>query len=250
MRRAVFHFHLFKNAGSSIDRILRESFPGAWDEREFRFTKKHWPYEDIEDWIRKTPQIRVYSSHTARLPLPNIDDVDIFPVIFFRHPLIRLYSGYKYELEQDAQTPGAKKAKEVDFNGYLAWRLERPHDASARNFQSNRLSHMFRPERGMLTENQDLESLTLRALDVLPFIGFVEKFDQSMRSLARTLDRWDMALKLSDVRENVNSDLAKSTEERLADIYQEIGEEIRSQFEVQNAVDLKVYDIIKSWYGA
>ncbi len=250
MRQAVFHFHLFKNAGSSIDRILRDSFPGAWQEREFRFTKKHWPYEEIENWIRETPEILAYSSHTARMPLPQIDGVELFPIIFIRHPLIRLYSGYKYELEQDAETPGALKAKEVDFKGYLAWRLERPRDASARNFQSNRLSHMFRPERGMLTENQDLENLALKALDALPFIGFVEKFDQSMKTLARSLARRHLDLKLSDVRENVNSDLGKSTEDRLSEIYEEVGEDVISQFQKQNSVDLKIYNIVKDWYGA
>lgn len=249
MRRAVFHFHLFKNAGSSVDKILRDSFPGGWAELEFRFTKKHWPYEEIENWIKETPDIQAYSSHTARMPLPAVEDVELFPVIFIRHPLIRLHSGYKYEREQKAETPGAIKAKEVDFKGYLAWRLERPRDASARNFQSNRLSHMFRPERGKLTEQIDLEGLTMKALEALPFIGFVEKFDQSMESLAKILARRNMELKLSEARENVNTALSGSTEDRLAAIEAEIGEEVRAQFTEQNKVDLKVYDIVKSWYG-
>jgi len=249
LRRAVFHFHLFKNAGSSVDKILRDSFPGGWAELEFRFTKKHWPYEEIENWIKETPDIQAYSSHTARMPLPAVEDVELFPVIFIRHPLIRLHSGYKYEREQNAETPGAIKAKEVDFKGYLAWRLERPRDASARNFQSNRLSHMFRPERGKLTEQIDLEGLTMKALEALPFIGFVEKFDQSMESLAKILARRNMELKLSEARENVNTALSGSTEDRLAAIEAEIGEEVRAQFTEQNKVDLKVYDIVKSWYG-
>ena len=249
MRRAVFHFHLFKNAGSSVDKILRDSFPGQWAEREFRFTKKHWPYEEIESWISETPELLAYSSHTARMPLPEIDKVELFPVLFIRHPLIRLYSGYKYELSQDAETPGARKAKEVDFQGYLAWRLERPHDASAKNFQSNRLSHMFRPERGQLTGNEDLETLTFKTLDVLPFVGFVEKFDQSMKTLARSLARKGLDLKLSDVRENVNSDPAKPTKERLKLIKAGLEPETLARFEEQNSVDLKLYEVVSNWYG-
>ena len=249
MRRAVFHFHLFKNAGSSVDKILRDSFQGGWAEQEFRFTKKSWPYGEIKDWIEATPNLKAYSSHTARLPLPDLKDTEIFPIFFFRHPLIRLHSGFKYELAQDSDTPGARKAKETDFKGYLEWRLTRPHDASARNFQSNRLSHMYRPERGKLTESDDLQDLAMRALDTLPFIGFVEQFDQSMKTLARALARKDLELKLSDARENVNSDITLSAEERVNAIHDHIGDELFERYNAQNSVDLKVYDIVKSWYG-
>lgn len=249
MRRAVFHFHLFKNAGSSVDRILRDSFPGGWAEREFRFTKKNWPYSKIKDWIEETPTIKAYSSHTARLPLPEVDGVELFPVFFLRHPLIRLHSGFKYELAQEADTPGARKAKETDFKGYLEWRLTRPNDASARNFQSNRLSHLYRAERGKLTEKKDLEDLALRALDTLPFIGFVEQFDASMKTLARALSRKDLELKLSDAKENVNSDLSVTTEARVNAIRKDIGEALFERYCDHNSVDLKVYDIVKGWYG-
>jgi len=249
LRRAVFHFHLFKNAGSSVDQILRDSFEGRWAEREFRFTKKHWPYPEIKDWILETPNILAYSSHTARLPLPEIADTQLLPIIFIRHPLIRLYSGYKYELEQDADTPGARKAKEVDFNGYVEWRLGRPNDASAKNFQSNRLSHLIRPERGRLTEPEDMEKLAMTALDQLPFIGLVEQFDASMQTLARKLSRWDMDLKLSNARENVNSDLSQSTEDRLGKIHDELSDKTIEAYNAQNAADLKIYETVKSWYG-
>ncbi len=249
MRRAVFHFHLFKNAGSSIDRILQDTFPGQWAEREFRFTKKSWPYEEIATWISETPNVQAYSSHTARLPLPDLPNIELLPIIFIRHPLIRLYSGYKYELDQDADTPGARKAKDVDFNGYVEWRLQRPHDASAKNFQSNRLSHLIRPERGKLTEAEDMEALALQAIELLPFIGFVEKFDMSMQALSRILARWDVDLKISDARENVNSDLSQSTEERLKQIQNELSGTVLEKYNKQNSADLKIYEIVKNWYG-
>jgi len=70
-----------------------------------------------------------------------------------------------------------------------------------------------------------------------------------MVSLAKILARRDMELKLSEARENVNTSLSGSTEDRLAAIETEIGEEVLAQFAEQNKVDLKVYDIVKSWYG-
>ncbi|NNE57222.1 MAG: sulfotransferase family 2 domain-containing protein [Hellea sp.] len=249
MRRAVFHFHLFKNAGSSVDRILRDSFPNAWQEKEFRFTKDHWPYEEIEQWIAETSDIKAYSSHTARLPLPRVKNVELFPVIFVRHPLIRLYSAYQYERAQDAETPGAKKAKETDFKAYLEWRFTRPRDASAKNFQSNRLSHLFRPERGHLIEKRDLESAALKAIETLPFIGFVEKFEDSMKSLKRILSRKGLDLTATLARENVGTSSKKPTAERIADIQTMIGDEVYEQFCAFNSVDLKLYDRVASWYA-
>jgi len=233
-----------------VDKILQESFPDQWAEKEFRFTKAHWPYEDIKSWINETPDIKAYSSHTARMPLPQLDDIELFPIVFIRHPLIRLYSGYKYELEQDADTPGARKAKETNFKDYLIWRFGRPNDASARNFQANRFSHMFSPERGRLTEQDEVETHAMKALDVLPFVGLVERFDASIRLLNMSLERRGLDLKSIEARENINSDLSVSTEDRIKKIKAEIGDEVYETFEAKNAVDLKVYETVRQWYGA
>ncbi len=193
--------------------------------------------------------MRAYSSHTARLPMPDIEDVNIIPVMFIRHPLIRLYSGYRYEVNQDAQTPGAIMAKKVDFGDYIRWRIRRPLDSSIRNFQANRLTHLLRPERGRVTEKDDMEALALEALNRLPFIGFVEKFELSLQMLAKQVSRYGLELKVSDQRDNVNSDLNISTEDRIAVIRADIGEELFQKYCDKNAVDLKIYDIVRSWYG-
>jgi len=33
-RVKILHYHLFKNAGTSVDAILQSNFPGAWQDRE------------------------------------------------------------------------------------------------------------------------------------------------------------------------------------------------------------------------
>ena len=45
------------------------------------------------EFIRSNPHLRAISSHTALLPVPQIDGIEIFPIIFVRHPIDRLRYG-------------------------------------------------------------------------------------------------------------------------------------------------------------
>lgn len=249
MRHVIFHVHLFKNAGSSFDRILRDSFPVGWAEKEFKFTLKTNSYAEVKEWIEATPEIQAYSSHTALLPLPEIDKVEIFPVIFIRHPLVRQYSGYRYEVEQDAKTPGAIHAKKMNFDEYLLWRMGRRRDYSVRNFQALRLAHATRSYVENIRDQEAIMQHAMSCLNGLPFIGLVEEFEQSVETLAKLLARRGLQLKVSKSQENVNSDISVSTEKRIELIREELSETTFKKYLEINAVDLKVYNTVRTWYG-
>jgi hypothetical protein len=38
-RNVILHFHLFKNAGTSLDALLKENFPTQWLTKEFESNK-------------------------------------------------------------------------------------------------------------------------------------------------------------------------------------------------------------------
>jgi hypothetical protein len=53
-RTIILHYHLLKNAGTSVDPILKRNFGDKWATREFL------PMGDnntglVEEWIRETP---------------------------------------------------------------------------------------------------------------------------------------------------------------------------------------------------
>ena len=54
MRKIVFHYHLFKNAGTSVDEMLKASFGPAWVTREFQ-GGAGVVHHQMVDWIRGEP---------------------------------------------------------------------------------------------------------------------------------------------------------------------------------------------------
>jgi len=175
-RTVILHYHLFKNAGTSLDQILKRNFGDAWVTHEFPM-KSETNTSQIEDWIRDTPEAQVFSTHTAVGPLPQIEGVRIVSVMLLRDPIERIRSAYRFERRQEADTWGAKLAKEQDFEGYVRKRLARSGDRQCRNFQTHRLATM---EPGNAPE---LER-AIAAAKQITALGSVADFDALLRDLA------------------------------------------------------------------
>lgn len=138
-RTVVLHYHLFKNAGTSVDHMLKAHFGPAWVTAEFAMAGND-NTKAVQDWIADNPEAQAFSSHTMVGPLPQVEDVDIIPVIMLRNPLARIASAYRFERKQEADTWGAELAKKHDFEGYVQTRLARAGDRQCRNFQVSRLA--------------------------------------------------------------------------------------------------------------
>ncbi|WOD06199.1 hypothetical protein [Marinomonas sp. GJ51-6] len=102
MKTVILHYHLFKNAGTSLDAAFKENFSveqGEWVTREFS-AQPAKNREELKQWIIDNPQAKCFSSHTAIFPVPHIDGINIIPVIFYRHPIDRIASAYSFEKKQ------------------------------------------------------------------------------------------------------------------------------------------------------
>jgi len=239
-RGVIIHYHLFKNAGTSVDAILRRNFGEGWASREYP------PRSDGEaarEFLVSNPHIAALSSHTLLLPPPEIPEAEIIPVMFIRHPLDRMKSAYLFEREQRADTVGVRLAREHDFAGYLRARMAIPGDLSCRNFQTHRLAMAE-------AANGDTElARALRAFDRLPFIGSVEAFDSSLAELERLVKPWFPEFRIFQARENVSRP-PRPIEERVAALKAELGDELYEAVSAANADDLKLYERALARYSA
>lgn len=181
-RTVILHYHLFKNAGTSLDQILKRNFGDTWVTQEFPMNSEN-NTALISDWIQDTPQAQVFSTHTAVGPLPEIEGVRVVSVMLLRDPIERIRSAYRFERRQEADTWGAKLAKEVDFGGYVRARLARPNDRQCRNFQTHRLSTMVPGEGPELGR-------ALEAAKKITVLGSVSNFNNALN---------DLAIKISDI---------------------------------------------------
>ncbi|WP_158218053.1 sulfotransferase family 2 domain-containing protein [Marinibacterium profundimaris] len=174
-RTVVLHYHLFKNAGTSLDQILRRNFGPRWVTREFPMSEDN--SAELAEWIRSEPGAVAFSTHTAMGPVPRIEGVNIVSVMLLRDPVARIRSAYRFERKQDADTWGAELAKQHDLEGYVRARLERVNDRQCRNFQTHRLASMVPGDAPEL----DRARAGLRQLSV---VGLVEAFEDAVSDLA------------------------------------------------------------------
>ena len=181
-RTLIVHYHLFKNAGTSVDELLKRNFGGRWAQMEFEGGPgRERKSVQLTNYLLERPNLLAFSSHTAQLPVPVLEGASIFPIIFVRHPIDRLRSAYSFERVQNADTLGARIAKQNDFAGYLREHLQLPLNRSVRNFQTGRLAR-----NEIAAAGSELQR-ALRALKALPFIGLVEAYDQSVERLEATV---------------------------------------------------------------
>lgn len=236
MRTTVLHYHLFKNAGTSLDKVLKENFDEKWVTREFPPRGNPVVHaRDVAEWIMGRPDAVVFSSHTADLPPPVLPGIRVIPLIFIRHPIDRIASVYSFERKQEADTFGSVLARNTTLKGYVEVRLRIPNDRQCRNFHVERFSKMFPTSEGAELERG------LRALDALPMVGIVERFDDSMARIAELLQPYFSAFKVSNVAANVSRDISISLEKRLTMLREELGESFDSLI-AANENDLQLYE--------
>ena len=232
-RPLVFHYHLFKNAGTSIDELLHHNFGSLWAAQEFPVARRENAIA-VGDFIRGNPHLQAISSHTALLPPPQIEGVEIFPIIFIRHPIDRLRSAYEFERRQNATTAGARLAKAHDFAGYLRELLKNPRHRQIRNFQTLRLSH---------NEPARKETELQRAIAVIerfPFVGAVERFDESLQELETRLQRLIPDFQVRPVHRNAALSRHAVLADRLSEVATMLGDDLYAEICAANSDDLAI----------
>lgn len=245
MRTVILHYHLFKNAGTSLDAALKENFSeekGEWVTKEFPVQPAK-NREQLKQWLIDNPQAKCFSSHTAILPVPVIEGVKIIPVIFMRHPIDRMVSAYSFESKQGGDGFGAVLARNTVLSGYIETRLALGHDRQCRDFHAHRFAAMFGEKQG------DEATRAKMAVKQLPFVGLVALFSESLEQLENLLTEEGFeAIKLKPVEKNVSRRVSQSLEEKLAEIKEQLGEEVYGRLIGANEVDLLLYKMVLSHY--
>jgi hypothetical protein len=241
MRRVILHYHLFKNAGTSLDAAFKENFKGdEWVTAEFP-SQPAKNRELVKQWIIDNPQAKCFSSHSAMLPPPKIEGVKVLPVIFMRHPIDRIASAYEFEKKQGGDGFGAVLARNTDFKGYVETRLSLGNDRQCRNFHMQRLAAMFGEKLGDEVVRAKL------AIDTLPFVGLVEDFSKFLI----LLEKWMKSEGFSDivlqpVEKNVSRSVHKPIEEKLKVIQNSLGDNVWKSLLASNEKDIELYLYNKS----
>jgi len=245
-RPVIVHYHLFKNAGTSVDKILQQNFPETWAEVEGEGNRRITS-EALLDYIRQHPHLDAVSSHTAVVSVPKVDDIEILPILFVRHPLDRIRSAYLFERQQDVQTPGAIHAKIGGFKDYLEWRLSTQNPWQIKNFHIHRLKDFYKQTPPQKTD--ECEAQAFKAIEDLPMVGLVEKFDQSMAVFRDIIGVKFPEFNIFSAHENLTSNPTTSLKDNLAQFSDMIGVDVYKHLHALNENDFRLYARLKSRFN-
>jgi hypothetical protein len=257
-RDVLVHYHIFKNAGAAIDRVLQQYFGQSWAWLQPPDSGACMNDEQLVRLLSTRPDLSAVSSHQLRFPLRGGEGIRLHPVVMLRHPIDRVRSIYDYERmegrQQSSQLIHTVQAGKLDFPDWVEWCLSEPGMAAPiANFQTRACSFRHNgldpndwavpPDLTNLEEAMDLMS-------ELPVVGVAEEFECATALLTARFGplfpQLDFAGDAEGQRDAASpgDDRAldpNALNQRLAAIRQELGPALYLRLVQANELDLELY---------
>ena len=238
----ILHYHLFKNAGTTIDWILEKNFGKNAIRMDADIPRGILPNKTVLQFIEKNPNVNSVSSHRLRLPVPENTKFFFLPMIFIRHPIDRIFSIYSYnKRRKDVRTIPEENAKKMNVSEYITSNLIHKKNHAMKNFQVLVLTKSKNDEKIC---KEDLE-IAKKRLAKLFIFGVVDRLDESLVLAEERLRPFFKKIDLSYVTKNVSVDRSMSLEERLKEDHKSIGEILMNELKEKNSQDQSLYDFSK-----
>ena len=248
----IVHYHIYKNAGSSVDRLLAESFGTRWAPFDPTPGTKPARMADLAAFCTANPTLRAVSSHSTSLAWPGLHNVRACPIVLLRHPLDRVRSVYEFALK-DASQPDHEMALKGSLRGYVEERLSIDgHRSGIGNYQVSHLSEAsVRAPMPWFADPVPADLEFAKALVAsLPAFGLVRRFAQSMQAFEHAYAPRVPGLRLYEVRENAGTSDAIGEAEAIAAVEAQLGPETSARLIEANRLDLELYAFATSLFEA
>ena len=236
-RPLLVHYHIFKNAGTSFEWTLEQALGTRFCPYDSTAPNQILSSADIIRCVKRRPEMEAVSSHQASFPAPKIRGREIVTSILIRDPIARIRSIYAFERQQKVSTPGALKAKELDFRGYVEWRL-----STAPAMLCNHQVYFCSRTKGTHHEG-GLDEAHLRKaianLDQVDIVGTVERYGEWLTLAQLILCKAFPNILLSATRQNVTGARRETTEAAiLDDLVNNLGQALAEHLLESNKLDM------------
>jgi len=234
------HFHIFKNAGSTVDYILKKNFSTDAILLDTGKPQGILSFETVLHCFNKHyPNVKSLSSHQLRFPIPQNSGFNFLPMVFIRHPIDRAFSIFSFDKRRkdNKGATGVEMAKNLPASEYFKWSITQDERYIMKNFQVIFLSS--KPPL-VKAETQDLK-IAIERLKECKVVGVVERMDESLLYAEENLRQWFSEIDFSYVEQNVSEEREVKLNDRLEKLRAKIGDKTYSEFEDTNKLDFKLY---------
>ena len=238
----IIHYHIFKNAGTSVDFALSKSFGDKWTTFEGKDACDVLTSAQVARFIDENPDLKAISSHLARPPLPT---PACRAIAFLRHPLLRMRSVYNF-VRKDGSQHGHEMANRYSFADYLRWAFDEGRDSGGvviRNYQVVHLSQASFRSGNILTADAILADLEEAKGLIASWgtIGIVELYSQSCRVFELALKNSFPEFRFHIAWHNKTSGSDKTIDQDLDIMRDELGSDLFDTSRLTNDLDLALY---------
>lgn len=229
----LLHCHIFKNAGTTIEWILKKNFrKNAVSISDIDNPGKIISNEIILNYLSKNPDIKAISSHQIRFPPPSLDKTKFIPLLFVRHPIDRVFSVYEFKRKMKDDSLGTLHAKKLSLKEFVSWSLSKNYMV-VENYQVHFLS-------STVNNSTNFNLVTAKNnVTKCPIIGVVDKMDNSLVLAEEILRTNFPSIDLSYVKQNVTRE--GNLEEKIKHETKKIGIDLIKKLESSNKKDLDLY---------
>lgn len=248
MRYIICHYHIFKNSGTSFDTLLSKNYGDKHISFDGPFPFFTIDQEQLARIIMRKNEVVAFSSHQIKLPAPASLDFQVLPVVFIRHPLLRVQSIYNFKRRSSDGTEMSMIAKKKSFDEWVTHCFE----------DGQKITHISNAQAAMLGGTYGNKSLARRAsfgmeydicqatrnLQNVPLLARTEYFDEDVRRFTEILAQYSIDFKYKRMKpQNATSnDHGSPLNKRLSKLENALSEENYQKLLDANAQDLFLLD--------
>jgi hypothetical protein len=259
-RRVIAHHHIFKNAGSSLDKALSDALGERWrafdpqivtsyveDPVDGQIAKKAMRpdivgSDELEKFLNANHDVYAISTHQGRAKFPLSASFEKLELSLIRNPVGRALSMWKFNRRSERQkTYDSKMLKQSDlmsFEDFIKWCINRKGNPLApfSNLQVRNLSGIPSMH-GRVTYsdlNREVEYVTRNGC-----VGVVEKFEQTLGFFNARIATFIPGIELKSHTVNTSGAARESGDEEARSLLSKRTYEMLLE---ANALDLALYD--------
>ena len=248
-RIVICHYHIYKNSGSTFDRVLRGCFGDHHATFDSPIPHFQTNQDQLAEIVAQNPTLASLSSHQIYLPLPSTMAFRPVGVVFVRHPLLRIRSIYRFE---QLSAPEQSVAVDSSFEKWLREKLDSANERIVvANAQTNQLCRPY----GRAPRFEEREGVRIYDLDQavsnlnqIQCVGRTEHFDPDVARFIPILTAYGLSFTPEQgLAENTSSnDFREPMEQQLETMKASLSGEMWDRLLHCNHQDLELYDYVSA----
>ena len=237
-RPVVLHYHVFKNAGSTVDDVLERNFGLRFARLDSDDRNAVVGNDALVAFLDARPDVAAIASHHLRPPLPDHKRFAFRDILFVREPLARLASAYAFLRRTPAASdPLAARARALDARAFFALLLaEYPRHAC--NSQVSLIANGGRDAATEADLSRAAETVREAAVP-----GTTDGFDEACVLAEIALRPLFPGFDASYVAQNVRTERTRSLPEQLDSLRRACGADIFDRLAERNRLDTALHEL-------